>query len=130
MKKSLLIICLFLISGIFIASANNPVVKKTKKGKKLLVEVAIEGSVSLYVHESKYLKATIPEDPMESYTETKKSYFIGTENKDVIQELTFANYKELLLAELIDCPKLADNIGKKGYRFANLDTIIDKHNDQ
>lgn len=130
MKKSLIMVFLFLISGIFIASANNPILKKTVKGKKLLVEVAIEGSVSLYVHESEYLKATIPEDPMESYTEIRKSYYIGSNNQDIIQEITFANYKNLLSSEMSECPKLAENLGKKGYKFADMEMIIKEHNDR
>lgn len=127
MKKSLLITLSFLISGIFIASANNPILKETKKGKKLLVEVAIEGALSLYVHESEQIKATIPEDPMESYTEIKRSFYIGTNSPDIIKEITFANYKTLLKSEMSECPRLAETIGKKGYKFANMETIIEEH---
>lgn len=130
MKKSLLIACLFLIAGVLVVSANNPILKKTKNGKKILVELAIEGSVNLYVHEYEHLKPTIPEDPMESYTEIRRSYYIGENNNETIRELTFANYKDLLTNELTECPKLAENIGKKGYKLTNLDMIINDHKDR
>lgn len=119
-----------LLSFSMISIATPPIEKKTKKGKTILVEVVSEGSVNLYKNEIEVLQPTIPEDPMESYTEIRTVYYIGDPEKECIRELTHINYKKILLAQMTDNHEVATKIGSKGYKFINVEGIFMAYNEQ
>ena len=74
------------------------------------------------------MKPTIPEDPMESYYEMQTSYYISKDNFEKIDELKASNYKKVLKSLMADKPEIADNIGKKGYRYADMEKIVQTYN--
>ncbi len=89
-----------------------------------------EGSVNLYKMDVEVLKPIIPEDPMESYTETKTLYFIGNTNDDTVSEITPTNYKKLLASHMSNNPEVTTKIGSKGYKFVNVEGIFMAYNSQ
>jgi len=110
-----------------IASAN-PVEKKTKNGKSINLEVVSEGTVNLYKVDMDVLKATIPEDPSESYTETQTFYYIGNPNDDIVEKITMTNYKKLLTSHMTANNEVITKIGSKGYKFVNVEGIFMAYN--
>lgn len=129
MKTKQLFALGFLFLSFNIASfATSPVEKKTKNGKVLLVEVVSEGFVTLYKNEVEVLKPTIPEDPMESYTEACTVYYIGDPKSENIKELTHTNYKKILLSQMTDKPEVTTKIGSKGNKFINVEGIFMAYN--
>jgi hypothetical protein len=128
MKTKFLYTLLVLFLGISVASFANPAEKKMKNGKLITVSTVSEGTVNLYSIEVETLKPTIPEDPMESYTETHTRYFVGNPNEEIIEEITIANYKKVLLNHLEDNDEIATKIGSKGYKFINVEGIFIAYN--
>jgi hypothetical protein len=128
MKNKAFIILLGLIIGFSLNSFSNPVVKKTTKGKQLLMDIVLEGSIDLFSIESEVLKSTIPEDPMEDYFETKITLYVCNINGDEVTKLTSSNYKKVLSAYCDGKTELLEKIGKKGYRFNDIQKIIQEYN--
>ncbi len=106
----------------------NPVEKKTKKGKTVNLEIVSEGTVNLYKVEVEVLKPTIPENPMESYTETQIRYYVGNANNETVSEITPTNYKKLLASHLSNNNEVTTKIGSKGYKFINVEGIFMAYN--
>jgi len=130
MKTKFLYTLLVLFLSISVVSFANPVEKKMKNGKTIRVSTVSEGSVNLYSMEVETLKTTIPEDPMESYTETHTRYFVGNPNEDIIIEITNTNYKKVLPNHLEDNSEISAKIGSKGYKFVNVEGIFLAYNAQ
>ncbi|MEZ5199085.1 MAG: hypothetical protein R2764_22690 [Bacteroidales bacterium] len=128
--KQTITLGIFFLCCSAMVTANNTVEKKTKSGKTISVEVVSEGSVNLYKQEIEVLKPTIPEDPMESYTEIRTVYYVGNSNDETIKELTQTNYKKILLSHLTDKPEVATKIGNKGNKFVNVECIFMAYNEQ
>lgn len=127
MKKAALSFAFLVLLGIGLSASNNPVTKETENGKTVEVEVVTEGSINLFSQESEVLPATIPEDPMESYTKTYTTYYISKGNNELI-ELHCANYKDVLASYMNDKPEVSSQVGKKGYKFNELEDIIEDYN--
>ena len=118
---------IILISFSLITFAN-PVQKKTKNGKTLEMEIVSEGTINLYKVDVEVLKPTIPEDPMESYTETETTYYIGKANDEKVEKITMTNYKKLLMSHMTGNPDVTTKIGSKGYKFVNVEGIFMAYN--
>ena len=128
MKTKTISILITLILGLFLNASAHPIEKVNKKGKKVSLNTVIEGSIDLYEKEVTVLKPTIPEDPMESYTKIHTIYYISKDNFENIQEIKSSNYKEILKSMMADQPELADDIGKKGYRYGDIEEIVQAYN--
>lgn len=114
--------------GSFLFAVSHPIEKINKKGKSVFLNTVVEGSIDLYAKESAVLKPTIPEDPMESYTEMQISYYISKDNFENIEELKISNYKKVLKSVMADNPEIAEKIGKRGYRYDDMEKIIKEYN--
>jgi len=128
MKTKTIFILTTLLFGSFLITNSHPIEKINKKGKSVFLNTVVEGSIDLYEKEIEVLKPTIPEDPMESYTEIQTSYYISKDSFEGIEELKASNYKKLLKTLMADKPEIADNIGKKGYRYNDIEKIIQAYN--
>lgn len=128
MKAKTIFFLTALLFGSFLNATSHPVEKIKKNGKKVFLNTVAEGSIDLYEREVAVLKPTIPEDPMESYTEIQTSYYISKDNFESIQELKSSNYKKILKSMMADKPEIADNIGKKGNRYDDMEKIIQAYN--
>lgn len=128
MKTKTIFFLSALFFGSFLIATAHPIEKINKKGKSVFLNTVVEGSIDLYAKESAVLKPTIPEDPMESYTEMETSYYISKDSFESIQELKSSNYKKLLRSLMADKPEIVDNIGKKGYRYDDMEKIIKEYN--
>jgi hypothetical protein len=129
MKTKLFFTLGILFLGLTITLAN-PVEKKTKNGEVLTLEIVSDGPITLYTHEAEVLKTTIPEDPTASYTEIKTLYYIDILDSEFVQELTFSNYKKVLLSQMTGKPEISTKIGTKGYKFVNVEGIFMAYNEQ
>jgi len=128
MKTKTIFILSALLFGSFLIATAHPIEKVNKKGKSVFLNTVVEGSIDLYAKESAVLKSTIPEDPMESYTEMQTSYYISKDSFENIEELKSSNYKKVLKSLMADKPEIADNIGKRGYRYDDMEKIIMEYN--
>ena len=45
-----------------------------------------------------------------------------------IEELKSSNYKKVLKSLMADKPEIADNIGKKGHRYDDIEKIVQAYN--
>ena len=128
MKTKTIFFLTALLFGSFLIATSHPVEKINKNGKKVFLNTVAEGSIDLYEREIAVLKPTIPEDPMESYTEMQTSYYISKDNFENIQELNNSNYKKILKSLMADKPDLADEIGKKGHRYNDIESMVQAYN--
>jgi len=128
MKAKTIFFLTVLLFGSFLYATSHPVEKINKNGKKVFLNTVAEGSIDLYEREVAVLKPTIPEDPMESYTEMQTSYYISKNNFENIQELNNSNYKKILKSIMADKPDLAKEIGKKGYRYKDIESMVQAYN--
>jgi hypothetical protein len=129
MKTKLIFTLGILFFGLSISYAN-PVEKKTKKGKVVTLKIVSDGPITLYTCEAEVLKTTIPEDPTASYTEIKTLYYVEIPDSEFVQELTFSNYKKVLLSQMTGKPEISKKIGTKGYKFVNVEGIFMAYNEQ
>ncbi len=128
MKTKTISFLITLIFGLFLIANAHPIEKVNKKGKKVFLNTVAEGSIDLYEKEVAVLKPTIPEDPMESYTEMQTRYYISKDNFESIQELKSSNYKKILKSMMADQPELSNNIGTKGHRYDDIEKIVQAYN--
>jgi D-tyrosyl-tRNA(Tyr) deacylase len=128
MKTKLFFAYGVLFLSLSIIASANPAEKKTKNGKILNMEIVSEGTVNLYKVDVEVLKATIPEDPMESYTETETTYYIGYANDESVKKITLTNYKKLLTSHMTGNSEVSTKIGRKGYKFVNVEGIFMAYN--
>jgi len=117
-----------LIFSLFLIASAHPIEKINKNGKKVFLNTVVEGSIDLYEKEMAVLKPVIPADPMESYTKMHTTYYISKDNFENIQELKSSNYKEILKSMMADQPELASKIGKRGYRYGEIEEIVLAYN--
>ena len=127
MKRSTTLIVLSFLFGFSLYASNNPVIKETDKGASIEVEIVQEGKISLFSQQTEVLPATIPEDPLASYTRTFTTYYIA-KGEGELQEIHCANFKDALKDHMADNQELASKVGTKGYKFKELETIIKKYN--
>lgn len=128
MKTKTIFILTTILFGSFLIANSHPIEKINKKGKSVFLNTVVEGSIDLYEKEIAVLKPTIPEDPMESYTEMQTRYYISKDSFESIQELNNSNYKKILKSMMSDKPEIANNIGKKGHRYNDMEKIIKVYN--
>lgn len=127
MKRFLSTLLLSIMTAWVLQAANISDVKVTRSGDTVDVQVIAEGKINFFSSESEVLPATIPEDPSVPYTKTFTSYYIASGN-DLLTEVHCANYKKVLRAHMENRPELAEKIGKKGFRFSNLEEVIQAYN--
>lgn len=127
MKKSAIFFFLSLIISLPLIASNKQVVKETQTGTSIEVEVVQEGNISLFTNESQVIPTTIPEDPLVSYTQTYTTYYIAKGENDLL-EIHCANYKEVLKTQMSDNQELSAKVGKRGFKFKELGSIIESYN--
>ena len=127
MKKiSLLLLLAFFVGSISFLNAN-PVVKETTQGNIVKVQLIVDGALELYKYE---METTINDiqNPTMDYIQKKNVYYIGKEEDGKINKITRFNYKRILKEHLSGNPELANKIGTKGYRYGDLEKILNEHN--
>lgn len=127
MKKLALLLAISLMAGSSLTASNNPVLKETTTGKTIEVELLNEGNMNLFSNDTQFIPATIPLDPFESYFKTFTTYYISKANNDLV-EVHCANYKDVLNDQMADKPELTAKIGQKGYKYSDLETIVQVYN--
>lgn len=127
MKKSAILFLLSFIISLPLLASKGQVTKETQSGATIEVEIVEEGNINLFTHESQVVPTTIPEDPLESYTQTYTSYYIS-KGSDELVEVHCANYKDVLKTQMADNKELTAQVGKKGFKFKELKSIIEEYN--
>lgn len=127
MRKLSIILSLFLSFTLTGLASSNPVVKETTNGEIIKVEIIVSGALELYQHNIETTAHDI-EAQQGQYVQKECLYFLGQDETGTIRKLTVFNYKQILKKALSDNPGLADKIGTKGYRFKDLEKILNEHN--
>ncbi|MCF8369032.1 MAG: hypothetical protein K9G76_08300 [Bacteroidales bacterium] len=127
MKTMMLFLLLVIFFSFQLIASPNPVVKETTKGKMVKVYELVNGSFSLYMNEVTVLGNQL-ENPMQPYFEKQTVHYLGNENESVVSELTVMNYRKTLKKLMSDKPAIVQKIGKKGYRYHDLERIIREYN--
>lgn len=100
------------------------ILKSMADGEEIAVEPLIIGEVGLYrraYNESQvHLEVIGPELRV-----VKHRYFIGG---DVIEEINFDNYRELIKKYLANAPELHRKLGRSGFRHENIPSMIVYYN--
>lgn len=107
-------------------ASKGPVSKMIVDGNEIVLEKVIDGVVALY------RQAYQDEDLFECLGilspvyETKYRYFIGGGEK--IEAIDGGNYKKLIPQYLKNAPELYGRLGRSGFRFKNLPSMIMYYN--
>lgn len=121
---SFLLIC---TNSAFILLSDNLVKRKTKTGEVVEVEISSEGKINLYFKKVK--GDVLPfEEAYAPHLQFKKLYYIGPSNSWIVEEINEKNYRFRLKAYTKDCPDLRDKIGSRGYRFGDIQHIVEEYN--
>jgi len=124
-----LVITILLVIPLFglLQASDSVTTKETTRGKMVEVSLVNEGRINLFSHESEMIPATIPQDPLESYMKKCITYYVS-KGQDKLIEVHCANYKNVLRDVLADNEELAGKIGQKGFRYADIESIISQYN--
>jgi hypothetical protein len=129
MKIFVFAILLTGLTPALLLAANHPVALETDKGHTIEVTVVSEGPLNLYSQQTEVLPATIPQEPATSYTKSYTAYYVARGDGD-LTEIHCANYKKVLKAQMKDNTDLAGKIGKKGYKFQDIERVISDYNQE
>jgi len=123
------LISIFLIQNTLLSS-NDPILVTTKKEDKLVkvsMNLEIEGAVKLY----SVLKKDIVEEDGVSAKEVTLTNWVLHPNKDFYigagaeaEMITPLNFKRLAKKYFTAIPELTKKIGKRGFRYKNLPSMI------
>lgn len=127
MKRYFVILLIGLFGGLTLQAEKGPDTDGTTMNEMVEAELVVAGTISLFTRESQILPATISEDPMESYTVAYTDYYIS-KGDDQLVEVCCGNYKKILRGFMGNNPELADKLGSKGYRFKDLEQIVNAYN--
>lgn len=108
------------------AGASDSISKVAIDGNEIVLEKVIDGEAALYrqAYQDEDLFETL--GILSPAYETKYRYFIG--NSEGIEAIDGGNYKKLIPQYLKDAPELYSRLGRKGFRFKNLPTMIIYYN--
>lgn len=132
MKKLILLITAIILININLLANTEP---KSEENKTVLVEenlnLEVNGTIQLY----SVLKEDIELIDTEAIPNANKTvtnnftlvynrdYYIGFDN-DHVEAITPTNFKRMAKKYFANVPELAEMIGKPGFRYKNLPTII------
>jgi len=133
-----LLVVMTLINGLLIGN-NDPIEVNTEEDKRIEVSMTMEvyGAVQLYSvlkEEIELINTEVIEEPGKEnrnnwHLAYNRDYFIGY-NDNKVEAITPINFKQLAKKYFADLPILAASIGRKGFRYKNLPTIILYYNKQ
>lgn len=128
MKNLTLLFCLMLtlplsgLAGDKSTPKEDPVIEKEIDGEMVDVQPMITGEIGLY--RRAFQRKNI--DHMGEVTEiTWYRFYIGS---DKIEEITPKNYRVLIKKHLKDAPELHRKLGRFGFRFVNVPSMIMYYN--
>ncbi|MCB9050515.1 MAG: hypothetical protein H6556_13895 [Lewinellaceae bacterium] len=104
------------------AGVSDSISKVAIDGNEIVLEKVIEGEVALYrqAYQDEDLFETL--GILSPAYETKYHYFIG--NSEGIEAIDGGNYKELIPQYLKNALELHSRLGRSGFRFKNLPSMI------
>ncbi len=106
---------------------NDPILIPVDNGF-VMAEHRIKGPVNLFVHS--FLKQDFIDTGLRvvaAGTIKEERYFLGVEGNVI--EITPANYKKKIKKYLPNAPALHKRLGRPGFRFENLNSMIKFYND-
>ena len=127
MKNLATLLISFIISTAVLMATGISEVRETQKGESVDVSLVSSGSISLYAQDTEILPATIPQEPAYPFTKSYTAYYIA-KGDGALTEVHCANYRKVLKKEMGDKPEIAGQIGSKGHQFPDLETLIEKYN--
>lgn len=108
------------------AGASDSISKMVIDGNEIVLEKVIDGVVALYrlAYQDEDLFETL--GILSPVYETKYLYFIG--NSEGTKAINGGNYKDLIPQYLKNAPELYRRLGRNGFRFENLPSMIIYYN--
>lgn len=108
------------------AGTSDFILKVIIDGNEIVLKKVIEGEAALYrqAYQDEDLFETL--GILSPVYETKYCYFIG--NDEGIEAIYSGNYKELIPQYLKNAPELYSRLGRNGFRFENLPSMIIYYN--
>lgn len=107
--------------------ANDDLVKIHYKGSDVLAKHLVKGDMNLYVSNQYEEKKVFGPKYRKQKTVYVKRYFLKF--KDQIEKVTPYNYKKILKKCLPNAPELHRRLGKPGFRYENLPSIVRYYNE-
>ena len=134
----LLLITITLLNGQLIGSTE-PIIDglvETKVMETAMI-VEINGAIQLYsvlkeeieLIDTELIQNANRENPDNWHLAYNRDYFIGYNDTDV-EAITPSNFKRIAKKYFANTPYLVEKIGKRGFRYKNLPTIISYYNKQ
>lgn len=126
-----------LMNGMLIGN-NNPVVPSVENelvGPTMTTEIS--GAIQLYsilkedieLIDTEAIPGIANKNTTDWHLAYNRDYFIGY-NADKMEAITPSNFKRIAKKYFASTPELVGSIGKKGFRYKNLPTIILYYNNQ
>lgn len=130
MKISILLLALFTFPSLFGpvyahkegGTIENAVLKSRTDGKMIVVQPVIAGVVGLYRQAYEREEVDVLGIPT---VVTRFRYYLG---KDQIEEISRDNYRELVRKYLVEAPELHRKLGRIGFRYENVPSMIIYYN--
>lgn len=123
MKNVSIFLSLFFFIGFSLKGSNEPVVVMKVDGENKITTVmfqVVEGAVKLFYEPTDIL---VFEDRSTTITTIDVDlFYIGTSNE--VEQINSGNYKRLVKKYLPNAPDLHQRLGKRGFRFENLPSMI------
>lgn len=107
--------------------ANDDLVKIHYKGTDVLAKHLVKGDMNLYVSNQYEEKKVFGPKYRKHKTVYVKRYFLKFRNQ--VEKVTPYNYKKILKRYLPNAPELHRRLGKPGFRYENLPSIIRYYNE-
>ena len=123
MKKLSIFLSFFFLTGIYLIGNDKPVVVMKIEGEKkraTLMYQTVDGPVKLYYEPADII---VFEDKSTTITTLEVDlFYIGTNNE--VEQINSGNYKRMVKKYLPNAQELHQRLGKRGFRFENLPSMI------
>jgi hypothetical protein len=107
------------------AFANDELHTITWEGQEIKAQLEVKGQISLY---STQVAQAVPFSESYNPTDQETAFFILPKNGEAAIRLYRFNYKKILREHLASKPEIANQIGSKGYRYDDIQAILQAYN--
>lgn len=107
-------------------SAHDELIQLHYEGETVMAKQLVKGHLDLFVSTQYEEKRVTGPQYRKQKTAYVKRYFLKYD--DVVEKITPYNYKKILRRHLPDAPELHQRLGRPGFRYENLSSIIRYYN--
>ena len=139
MRRIILLLAVTTLMNGMLIGNNNPVVPSIAESKFVgpSMTTEISGTIQLFsllkedieLIDTEAISGIDNKNTADWHLAYNRDYFIGY-NADKVEAITPSNFKRIAKKYFASTPELVGSIGKKGFRYKNLPTIILYYNNQ